>query len=367
MVDRIGILTFHASHNYGSMLLAYALQTYLQKQGFEVKIINFRSFAQKSLYPKPKKSNIKELLPNPKLFFQNRSKWEKFEEFMQKHYSMTRECSVLSQLEVVIAEEQFDAIITGGDQIWNMDCWDFSPAYYLPFDTPNVRRISYSPSFGGMRSWKPQHYGITLKNLLDNYDFVSVREKDAARVLTELLGRDVPSVADPVFLLERQDYEDLAGNEAIVKGDYLFYYSAWKPKTLSAFVSSCAEKRGLKVVVSNGGKMVGDKWNYINDCGPIEFLNLLRHAKMVVGESFHLAVFSMILHKPFYVVTINEESRMGGLLKSAGLSSRYVLLDKGFPQEDDEIEWNNVDAFVDDERKASIAFLTRALNVERHQ
>ena len=367
MIRKIGILTFHASHNYGSMLLTYALQTCLKRQGYEAKVINYRSFAQRALYPKPKRANVDELLKNPRLFFQNRSKWLKFEDFMKTHYTTTRECSWLHDLEAVIGEEQFDAIITGGDQIWNMNCRDFSLAYYLPFDTPNVRRFSYCPSFGGMHYWKPQHYGATIRNLLDNYDYVSVREKDAAKFLTELLGRDVPSVADPAFLMNRQDYEDLAGSEAIVKGDYLFYYTPWYPNRFSAFVSSYAKKQGLKVVVSNGGKMAGDGWVYQNDCGPIEFLNLLKHSKVIIGESFHLAVFSMILHKPFYVVTDQEEARMGGLLNSAGLSSRYVLTDKGFPQEDEEIDWEKVDAFIEAERKTSFDFLTRALNDESHE
>lgn len=45
---KIGIITFHASFNYGSMLQAWALQTFLEKQGHEVKIINYRQKSQKT-------------------------------------------------------------------------------------------------------------------------------------------------------------------------------------------------------------------------------------------------------------------------------------------------------------------------------
>ena len=39
---KIGIITFHSSHNCGSMLQAYALQTVLEKRyGAEVEIIDF--------------------------------------------------------------------------------------------------------------------------------------------------------------------------------------------------------------------------------------------------------------------------------------------------------------------------------------
>lgn len=47
MIKRIGILTFHASHNYGSMLQAYAMQTYLKKRGIEAENINLRTNIQK--------------------------------------------------------------------------------------------------------------------------------------------------------------------------------------------------------------------------------------------------------------------------------------------------------------------------------
>lgn len=49
-MKQIGILTFQASHNYGSMLQAYALQTYLQKLGYIPIIINLRKPIQKQVY-----------------------------------------------------------------------------------------------------------------------------------------------------------------------------------------------------------------------------------------------------------------------------------------------------------------------------
>lgn len=38
----IGILTFHYAHNYGAMLQAYALNTYLNKHGYDARIIDYR-------------------------------------------------------------------------------------------------------------------------------------------------------------------------------------------------------------------------------------------------------------------------------------------------------------------------------------
>ena len=47
---KVGIITFHASHNYGSMLQAYALQQTVLRLGHECEIINLRTSIQKRYY-----------------------------------------------------------------------------------------------------------------------------------------------------------------------------------------------------------------------------------------------------------------------------------------------------------------------------
>lgn len=47
-MKKVGIITFHASHNYGSMLQAYALQQVIIGMGFDCEIINFRTKRQKN-------------------------------------------------------------------------------------------------------------------------------------------------------------------------------------------------------------------------------------------------------------------------------------------------------------------------------
>ena len=47
---KIGQLTFHASHNYGSVLQAYALSKELQILGHETEFINLRPQSQKEVY-----------------------------------------------------------------------------------------------------------------------------------------------------------------------------------------------------------------------------------------------------------------------------------------------------------------------------
>lgn len=54
-MDRIGIITFHRSYNYGSILQAFALQKYIKENVGEAKIIDFihrEDFKQYHLFRK---------------------------------------------------------------------------------------------------------------------------------------------------------------------------------------------------------------------------------------------------------------------------------------------------------------------------
>lgn len=96
---RIGIITFHASHNYGSMLQAWALQTYLEKQGHQVEIVNYRSNIQRIVYHKPicfvngdvALASMKRLLMYPQSIRPLYKKWHLFEIFLTDELKTTKE------------------------------------------------------------------------------------------------------------------------------------------------------------------------------------------------------------------------------------------------------------------------------------
>lgn len=89
---RIGIITFHAAHNYGSVLQAYALMTKIKrltKGSRFVEIINFRTDRQKDQYkPLTKRRGLKYILKNG-YFLLNYSarkmKFDKFEAFINDY------------------------------------------------------------------------------------------------------------------------------------------------------------------------------------------------------------------------------------------------------------------------------------------
>ena len=368
MIKRIGILTFHAAHNYGSMLQAYALQTYLCRQGYEVVVINNRCFSQKYFYSNPRsiitKYSIKRFFRSPIIFIEDIKKWRLFESFLTTHLHLSKEHMRLIQTESQIRDElQLDAIITGGDQIWNMNCLDTSLSYYLPFETPGIRRIAFSPSMGGMRWWKPDGYKQLLRSLLSGYDFISVREKQASDFISSLLGKTIPQIADPTLLLSLSDYKQLFGESPLVKGKYIFYYAPQPDKRISQFALSFAHKKHIDRIVSSN-ITPEEKRGFIhkNASGPLEFLNLVYNAEVVCGRSLHLAIFSIIFHKPFFIIGTSIDERMKSWLDLFGLYSHYSLCDEGIGHVQFEVEdWIQVDTIIQRERRTAELFLKEAL------
>lgn len=150
-MKKVGIITFHAAHNYGSMLQAYALQQVVLSMGYDCEIINFRSIVQKeqykpifmvgTLYGKCVRFIIQATYALGIL-----KKHRLFERFLKEELILSKkEYTTLKDLES--ENFNYDYYISGSDQIWNTYTIDFNYAYFLPF-VKSGKRIAYAPSMG---------------------------------------------------------------------------------------------------------------------------------------------------------------------------------------------------------------------------
>ena len=97
---KIGIITFHAAMNYGSVLQAFALQEYLRSRGNDVRIIDFRSAVQQRLYPAPvsfgslynAKRTVRRLLCDWKEVRFMAEKQSAFRDFASRRLKLTDKC-----------------------------------------------------------------------------------------------------------------------------------------------------------------------------------------------------------------------------------------------------------------------------------
>lgn len=338
---KIGIITFHASHNYGSMLQAYALQQTVLKLGHECKIINFRTKRQRNFYkPFPIQGNkftILKAIRYPRLAIDDIRKHRRFEKFLKEKYILTPgEYGTSSELKEAALD--FDCYISGSDQIWNTSCFDFDTAYYLDFVTKG-RRVAYAPSMGPFpeRQVTEMNYPMIRQNLAE-YSAITVRESRTAKLIKKITGRDSQIVLDPTFLLSIDKWDELAGEKPLVSGEYILLYTPWYSKELYEAAAELARRFNLKVICTLADACrtwaKNPCFSFHTAVGPVEFVNLIKNARFVVSGSFHAVVFSILFGIPFYAREGMDDSRTADILNITGLQQMAEMPRASIPSYD---------------------------------
>lgn len=370
---KIGIITFHASHNHGSMLQAWAMQNYLQKKGHKVEIINYRSFQQKKLFFQPFElnnkysfqSSLKRLFLSPFSFKSFKKKWQLFESFLNSEYNLTKEYNTIEQL----YDENFDydLVVVGSDQIWNTDglgSGECTEAYFANF--VSCKKIAYAPSFGPDITHVNKDF---IKKHLRNFSGLSVRESSGKSFLLDnKLVNSVEVVCDPTLLLEGEDYFQLIESRPLYNEDYIFFYSPHAlPIRHFEIVNKIGQQLGIPVIADRlyYPKDI-KKFSHIKifpEVGPKEFLNLIKNAQLVVGESFHLLVFSLLLKKSFFCINGDLDNRLSNLLSAVGMQRRAINVKAGELNDDYTIkDFSSAMNFLDSFRQHSYEYLNQFIS-----
>lgn len=330
---KIGILTFHAAHNYGSMLQNYALQQVLFKMGHNVETINLRTSMQKEMYDyfKP----VWQLMDKKRVLYtilylpwvkQLKKKHNLFEHFLSNKLFLSKE---INNFDALGELPKYDAYIIGSDQCWNMTAKDFDWSYFLGFTPEDSVRISYAISMGPKPAIVSEICKDQLpdvKTLLQRFDGISVRDKDTKEVV-DLITKDSAQSSihiDPTLLLTKEDWNTIIPNDSIVKGEYIFFYNPYWVESAYEQARELGRITGLPVVTSNPnirGNLQYNKFKKVFEVGPVEFLNLVKNAEYVIGRSFHLMVFCILLNKRFIAVEGMGDSRINQLLQMTHLEN----------------------------------------------
>ena len=362
-------ITFHASHNYGSNLQAYALQQTILSLGYDNVILNLRTERQKDLYTVfTKRKGVRYVIKNLShlfYYFPLKRAYNRFEDFINNTLIVTEEYSSVEEL--TAANFKYDIYIAGSDQIWNPVPADFDWSYYLTF-VKKGKKISYAPSFGQLAALGDKETRQRIAESLRSFDIISVREQGAADNVKFLTGVSPDIVLDPTLLLKRADWLNLVKDRPRrVKGDYIFFYTLFADKNRIDIVKRVSKATGLPVVTSNFSNQY-DVFNTFKKCydtGPMEFLTLVRDAKLVVVSSFHGTVFSILLNVPFFAIDGMTDARISTLLKTSGLEDREITSNNVEERCNRaySIDYDSVNSRIDEARKSSIDFLKKSLEI----
>lgn len=369
---KIGILTFHNSENYGASLQCFALQKILRDLVEDCNVINFK---KEKVFVKENRGLFK-YISLPKMarvcygiFYQKelKIKQKRFKDFTSQYLTLSSEEYVREE-NISDAVHEYDGIVFGSDQIWNLDprVYDRSHIYFGDFNYVG-KKIAYGASFGDNIEIVNLNREYVL-NQVGTFDAVSVRETNA-QIFLQNNGIKSELVLDPTLLLKKNDWDIISGDAPVIEGDYILYYSvncrpySWK------VAKKLSELTGLKVInLVEHPKIVPAGFDSFYKGGPIEFLNIIKNARYVVTNSFHGTVFSIIFEKTFIPVFAVEENkivveeRKYTLLKGVGLEWMMHTEEMELDLERiSNIDYNAVKKKLDEMIKNSKAYLKENL------
>lgn len=373
---RIGIVTFNSAHNYGAVLQAWSLQTYLMKQGHKVEVINYRPWIIDDVYAMAKKKRlvanqylntalnkvriVKSCITNP----QKLKRYRKFEKFIGTKLNVTK---VYRTAEEVQRDKKlrYDALVAGSDQIWNSALTkNLDAVYFLDFDRPSVKRISYAASIGGKDI--PEVEVEQFRSYLQRIDYISVREQNAKSCLKPLTDKKIEIVADPTFLLKREDFDRLK-KKFPVKTPYIYVHNVHLEREdveLNEVAEKLSGQTGLPIVSNRKERFFSNETRKFLTGSPEEFIGVISEAEYVVTNSFHATVFALIYHRNFITIPhFNNPDRMQNLLSELGVLNHLMNAGEMIPADlrELDIDFQELESRKEKMAQFSRQFLKNAL------
>lgn len=331
----IKIITLHCPLNYGAALQAYALKTYLNLIGNKADMIDYRpdyimdkqKYSYAGRWNKSRNLLLKLIYALVKLSsrYKMKNNFARFQnnELCDKTSTKYHTCD-----ELAANPPKAQVYFCGSDQIWNTHMengWDDS--FFLDF-VKEGRKCSYAAS---MAISQPLNVKETNRftDKLNGFDFISVREEDAKRILQPFTDKQIEWVLDPVFLLPAKKWAELANKEKqCVQKDYILIYPMGDGANILDVAKNLSKQTGLPIYSISKSMKEGHVDQVFNSYSPYQFLHLFKNASYVVTNSFHGTSFSIIFRKNFWSCSVGKtSSRIISLLESLMIGDRYIQND----------------------------------------
>ena len=315
---KVAIITINDNDNYGNRLQNYALQQFLSNK---IKIEEVDSIWYDLEYTYKTKVDIFSW----KLWIKYLINWKNIRKYLKEFYlkdnirmynigKFTNRINTVFDLKIKDnLSREYDYFIVGSDQVWNPNFWDQKCGHanvrFLKF-TSKEKRIAYAASIAIPEI--PKDKEQFFKDSLNEMKVISMREKTGANLVKDLTGREVPVVVDPTILLSKEEWQKIEMVPEWYNGEkYILTYFLGNS---SPVIENIAKKNNWKIY------NLMDKDNFDLYTSRVEeFVYLINHAQLVVTDSFHASVFSILMNTSFLVVN-RQQKWCGGY----DVSYRYI-------------------------------------------
>lgn len=327
------IISTMVGENYGSALQGYALQQaftmygnvdsytiIIDNRNYIRKITRKYSFILKKMSWREKKIRLSSLCIYKD---RNRKIWGFYN-------SEIKLCRYRSVKEAKLGEINAKVLVCGSDQIWNPQ--------FIPKTENAINWIFYG-KLGGENNIKKYSYAASLavskvdidteafykKNLKD-FLVLSVREQTGVSLLKSCVDNNiVRQDVDPVLLLPLSIWKEKVSNR-FENEKFIFVYMLREQQEILEYAVKLGDELGVSVIYI--GETLYNKQTNIKmivDASVEDFLSLISNARVVVTNSFHATIFSIIFHKNFLSSVIKKTgSRVKDLLEELQLTSRIL-------------------------------------------
>ena len=353
---KIAIITLIGLYNNGNRLQNYALQETLKEVFPNAKIDTINLKYNKSF--KSKCVNLTKIIIK-KIIGRRVVSPKKFKEFNKNISFNPKSYYEFDDFSKLV--EEYDFFITGSDQVWNLGYLQNEKYYFLDW-VPSEKKLSYAASIGNNDLTNKQK--AIFKTLLKSYKFISVREKQSEKMLKSLGIKNVITNIDPTLILSEDKWSKLAKKPNFnFKKEFIFVYLLGKMNDkYKNKIKEISKAYNLEII-----NLYDKKNKIIYNAGPSEFIWLIKNAKLVITDSFHSIVFSIINKTPF--VHFNRQDKGA----SAKINSRIENLERIFNckfNDESNLKINddlfkfcipNPEETIKNERKRSFEYLKSAI------
>lgn len=328
---KIGILTFHNAYNYGAVLQAYALRSFLESNGHDVEILDYHNsqvdqsyviFKRKEIF---RRNFIKAIQYVITCCFRS-SLYPRFKKNSMALMNLSHSVYDLKDSAIVSK----DVIVVGSDQLWNKKITgQYDPFYWAEFTKQsNVKAITYAVCMNADQL-NDQDI-IFIQSHLTNFDALSVREQGLADKLRQLTNQKITISLDPTLLVEPDFWKTkVKKTEEFQKKPYILVYAILEKKRVISIAKQFAKRMKMPLVVMNPIADAKPFSRYYQPDSPFGFFSAIANAEYVITSSFHGLAFSVIFHRNVWVMgDSGKNERMKSLLSSIGILDRFITNDK---------------------------------------
>lgn len=333
---RIGILNLQYSNNYGAVLSSYALKHTISGE-YPIICINYVPDIAYDLN-------------------------KNFDAFRSRFLNIAPVANTKAALRRLY--NNLDMVIVGSDQVFRLRYVGSNSPNFMDWIYGEKIIISYAASFGTKNFEGNRFCQHKIHALLKRFDALSVRESSGVSIMKNTFGLNAVQVLDPTLLLGPDDYQPIIDSEPCQHpqkyvGVMFLDEEHWDEFKKSALFAKLSAEYEIVNIVKDEQR---------ESRSVPQWLDFIKHADLMVTDSFHGTVFSIIYKKQFITrATANRgNARIKSLCDTLFIprSRFYAFFDeKDASQFDEILDYGPIYQRIAEERKVSLDFLKKSLEL----